>query len=168
MPTSLLALAPEVLSMVWEIQPKRVLDIGCGWGKYGLLLRENFSRDFFQKLDCIEVEDSYHQGRQGEILYAVYDQVWRRNASDMDLTFYSEYDLVLMIDVIEHLEKEDGIALLEKINCKIIISTPVEFFQTDEGLPESEKHKSLWTIEDFGDRVIKDNSQKGAVLVTLC
>lgn len=169
MPTSLLALAPSIVHLAWdaEPQPRKVLDIGPGWGKYGLLLRENFPRDHFSTIEAIEMEPSYFLGEQGRSISGIYDQLYQGDASLFSAEFFAQYDLVLMLDVIEHVEKEAAIEMLARIPGRVIVSTPVEFFHNGPGLPESETHRSHWTVEDFGDRVEHDASQLGAVLVRL-
>lgn len=167
MPTSLLALAPEIVRLTWEVQPKNVLDIGPGWGKYGLLLRENFPRDHFVRIDAVEMEPSYIDGRQGAGLMGIYDELFDIDATLLPPEFFAGYDFVLMADVIEHMERDAALDLLARIPGRMLISTPVEFFHNGDGLPESETHRSHWTVEDFGDRVEVDASQMGAVLVRL-
>lgn len=76
------------------------------------------------------------------------------------------FDSVFLIDVIEHLEKEDGVQLLkemERIACRqVLLFTPLGFMpqhyevgDTDAwGLngTEYQEHKSGWEPEDFDDR----------------
>jgi len=66
-----------------------------------------------------------------------------------------ENDLVLMIDVIEHLEEEDALELLDylkTITKCIIIFTPegdtLGFSNNDMDNPLQE-HKSIWTADEF-------------------
>jgi hypothetical protein len=64
-----------------------------------------------------------------------------------------EFDVALMVDVIEHLEKPDVLAVWDKIACPIVFCTPTEWFQNpeaDQGWP-TEEHKSLWAAKDFWD-----------------
>lgn len=167
MPTSLLALAPAVVHLAWDCHPRRVLDVGPGFGKYGLLLRENFGAGKLQAVDAIEMEPSYLEGEQGRGLRGIYDILFEGDATTMPSEFFADYDLVLMLDVIEHMEKEAALQLLADIPGRVIVSTPVDFFHNGPGLPESETHRSHWERGDFGDRVEHDASQMGAVLVRL-
>lgn len=158
MPSSLLALAPAVIHMVWETKAKRILDVGPGRGKYGLLIREYVGDP--ERLDAVELEPTYITPR----LTAIYDNVFLGDVCDY-VTY--PYDLVLMLDVIEHIEKPKALALLDRLECQVIISTPMEFFENPSDLPDSERHVSHWTSTDFGPRVDRDWSQLGAVLVRL-
>jgi hypothetical protein len=40
MPTSDVCNVPSILTVVGNLQPQSILDIGCGFGKYGMLMRE--------------------------------------------------------------------------------------------------------------------------------
>ena len=162
MPTSNLALAPAIIHLCWEVQPARILDVGPGWGKYGLLLREYVNPK--ATIDAVEMEPSYITPR----LEAIYDTVYKCDVRDFgEGTLETWYDLVLMVDVIEHLTKEDGLALLERIPGHVVVCTPSEFFQNPDTVP-SEVHRSLWTPEDFGDRLeVQWVNAQGAVLVRL-
>lgn len=67
------------------------------------------------------------------------------------------YDLVFCSEVIEHLEKDDGVKLLdnaEKWACKkVIITTPNGFLQQDEyDNNPLQIHKSGWTALEFQKR----------------
>lgn len=165
MPTSNLALAPSVIHLVHLAQPHRtVLDVGPGRGKYGLLLREYLSEPP-EVIDAVEVEPSYVSDR----LKAVYDRLFVFDVRRFGLNDFALYDVVLMVDVIEHLTKDDGLDLLARIPNRVVICTPAEFFSNGPGLPESEEHRSVWSLEDFGAvRTIEhDMSAMGGVVVGL-
>lgn len=166
MPTSNLHLAPTVVNLVHTAEPHRtVLDVGPGFGKYGLLLRE-YLNDPPAVIDAVEVEPSYITPR----LEAIYNVVFPMDARDLSYSTYAMYDVVLMVDVIEHLSKADGIALLRQIRGRVVVSTPATFFANDTALPESETHRSLWGLSDFvtaGRTIEVDASEQGAVLVLL-
>lgn len=165
MPSSNLALAPTVIHLVHLARPHRkVLDVGPGLGKYGLLLRE-YLNDPPRIIDAVEVESSYVTRR----LRAVYDNVFVADVLTMPRDALAEYDVVLMVDVIEHLEKDAGLELLGRIPGRVVICTPAEFFSNGPGLPPSEEHRSLWSAADFAAiRTIDvDASALGGVVVSL-
>lgn len=74
----------------------------------------------------------------------------------------NSWDIVLLIDVIEHLEKEDGLAVLDHMERiarhKVIIDTPLGFQPQEAwdawGFPvcELQAHLSGWEQEEFTDR----------------
>jgi len=71
------------------------------------------------------------------------------------LTLYKKlpvYDLILMVDIIEHINKEGALQMLSqflKEGSKIIIATPIHFFEQELYESEYEHHVSHWTEKDF-------------------
>jgi len=67
------------------------------------------------------------------------------------------FDIVLASEVIEHLEKYEGLLLLDRIeefaSKKVIVTTPNGFVQQEsfDGNGKQE-HKSGWTVSDFRQR----------------
>jgi hypothetical protein len=136
--------------MVWRAQPRSILDVGPGWGKAGVLLREYVGVPPIERVDAVELWRPYVTLR----LRALYDDVFICDVRDLSDEQLGSYDLVLMADVLEHLGKLEGLALLERIPGHVVVCTPREFFQNPEaGEIPPEEHRSLWTREDFGDRV---------------
>ena len=125
--------------LLTQIQPKRVLDIGAGEGKYGHLIRAaNLPQPH---LTAVE----YEPARKDELLALGYDEV--RSISALSLMEHPEetFDFVILGDVIEHFRKSEGQDLLEYLNyrCKFILIV------TPECMPMSspnfyEGHNSLW------------------------
>ena len=76
------------------------------------------------------------------------------NVLDAEKIFTEKFDVVVALDLIEHLEKIDGHRLLEIMynlsNKKIIIFTP-NGFMPEEGTEENPylKHLSGWNMIDF-------------------
>lgn len=161
MPTSDINNIASVVHLAWEIAPERILDIGPGRGKYGLLLREYLEEPVF--IDAIEVEPRYVTSR----LEAIYDQVTVGSIMD-HLPDLDRYDLVLMVDVLEHLTKEEGQAVLDACHAPVIVATPREFFQNPEweSYP-SEEHRSLWAVDDFAGRIAAVADSDSSIVVRL-
>lgn len=67
------------------------------------------------------------------------------------------YDCAMIIDSIEHLEKNEALNLLKEIQKlfnKILLITPEHFFIFEKDLSgydshESQRHKSGWEVEEF-------------------
>lgn len=64
------------------------------------------------------------------------------------------FDAVIMIDVLEHLKKEEGLEMLKKMEFwarkKIILSTPDGFLtQSDIDYNYFQIHRSGWTVKEF-------------------
>lgn len=167
MPTSNLALWPTICQMVWEIQeetdyPLRILDVGPGWGKGGILLREYVAPKMI--VDAVEAWQPYITPR----LEAVYDKVWPMDVLDLEADTLKLYDAVLMVDVLEHIEKDKALELLERIPGWVVICTPLTWFQNPEGAEiPPELHRSLWTGFDFGSRTASYFELYGGLLVKL-
>lgn len=129
--------------VVKTINPRRILDIGAGGGKYGALLKNIVPECELTALECDDAafpqlrEVGYHQ-----ILPITADKLYERS-SDL-------YDVVILGDVIEHMLHSQGRDLLEFLNYRsryLIISTP-------ECMPMSrpiffEGHNSLWRPDSF-------------------
>lgn len=161
MPSSRCDVIPFVLSTVSAIQPKSILDIGIGFGKYGVLFREY--------LDVWKVETSYHN-RSVRIdgvevcsayenpVWAVYDNIYKENVLDiLDKLKETQYDLVFLGDVIEHFDKEDGQKILDELSYKhIIIVTPlIVSEQAAVYNNKFETHKSSWKHQHLAQLELK-------------
>lgn len=128
---------PIILSVVDKIKPKSVLDVGVGFGKYGLLLKEQYisrkagsgdlmpDNDFV--IDAIEDTEYFTKGNNGCTITDIYREVYEYSVNDMCLFLEDNYDLCMLIDTIEHWTKEYTKNILTKLSgyCQnILISTP--------------------------------------------
>lgn len=145
MPTSNLHTWPEIINLVHQVDHDHILDVGPGWGKGSVLLREYLNVKP-KRIDAVEAVKEYVD-RHG--LRPLYDEIWIGDVCDLTDEQLAEYDVVLMIDVIEHLEDAAAFDLLKRIPGRTIISTPVDWFQTDGGLPEPEQHRSHWSASSW-------------------
>ncbi len=166
MPTSSLSMWPTILHLVETAEPHRtVLDVGPGFGKAAVLLREYLNVKP-ERIDAAEAWAGYVTPR----LLDAYDTVTIGSVLDLDRSTLAGYDVVLIIDVIEHLAKRDGSALLDRIPGWVVVCTPRDFFSNGPGHPPTEEHVSHWTVDDFGGRVEsfdRDALHAGAILVRL-
>lgn len=166
MPTSNLAVWPTLLWLVHEADPHRtVLDVGPGHGKAAVLLREYLTHPP-EQIDAVEAHRPYVESFGLRVLY---DNVFVDDVLDLPPERLAGYDVVLMADVIEHIDKTAALELLARIPGRVVISTPVEFFSNGPGLPDSETHRSHWTAEDFlaTGRVEACQEQVGGWIVRL-
>lgn len=146
MPTSNLALAPVALTLIANLGARSVLDIGPGFGKYGLLIREYLNHPP-DRIDAIEAEPTYVE--RFTWLGSVYDNVRVGDGASLTAAELAPYDLVLLFDSLEHIEKERALALLDRCPGYVAVVTPEEFFEQHvEGVP-SEDHVSHWTAAEF-------------------
>jgi len=157
MPTGDYNPIPEVIKQVMEIDPKSVLDVGPGFGKWGVLIREYlelWNRYCYKKsgwvkqIDCCEAFKDY----LSPLHYFIYNNIINKPievyAKDMP-----HYDLIVMVDVFEHLTKEAGKELINDLmkNCDhLIISVPATWSAQGAAYGnEFEIHKSQWSYEEF-------------------
>ena len=138
---------PEIIYKIMEMKPKTVLDVGAGHGKWGCLIAEycKYWLNYLPVIDAIEFFESYKSPA-----YGFYRTVWQgSNVMDL-LGLMDRYDLVLIIDVIEHLDRWEGKKLLASIKNHYIVSTPGYWSpQTAMFGNERERHVSRWALEDF-------------------
>lgn len=137
-----------------ETDPSSIMDVGCGFGKYGFLARENLEvrherydrEDWKVRIDCLEIFPRYIT----EMHKYIYDNIIMVDIRKYDV---KGYDLVILGDIIEHLNKEDAVALIDRLyenNLNILISTPDGFMEQGEFLGNPhEEHLSGWDEEDF-------------------
>lgn len=151
MPSSNLVLAPSILAMAAEVKPRRILDVGPGNGKYGLLVREYLPP--VESLVAVEAEPRYLDSFPW--LATIYDALVPGDVVEMTDDFLARFDLVLMLDVLEHIDHDAAVDLLRRIPGRVIISTPRDFFQNpeaDQGW-ETERHRSIWTATSIVEAV---------------
>src|SRR5437867_7855959 len=162
MPSSRPNTIPTVIHLVRQLNPKSILDVGVGFGKWGHLFRE------YTDINEAENDPARYQRKKWRVRidgiegYAAYITPMHRylynhlhvgNASAL-LNKLPHYDLIFLGDVIEHLEKAAGLRLLrhafKKANKAVIVTTPkFETGQADLCGNELERHRSLWSAADF-------------------
>lgn len=154
MPTSHSNQLNEIVQIAELIQPTSVLDVGIGNGKYGFLLREYLGsnrglckKDFI--IDGIEGYEKYVT----EIHREIYNNIRVFDlCSEADLP-KNKYDLCILIDVIEHFERDKGIELIRlfsSISNFLLIATPWNIGDTTiRNTNPLEDHKYQWKQQDF-------------------
>lgn len=167
MPTSLLAQAPEVLNMVETIprtEGLSILDVGPGWGKYERLLREYLNEPKPTAVSCIEAWPPYVDEHD---LRARYNVTMVGDVCDLDAELLNAYDVLFMVDVLEHIPKIRALDLLDRFEGWVIICTPAHLFHNGDGLPPTEEHVSAWTLADFAPRADIAYERNAGLLVRL-
>ena len=149
MPTGAISSIEHVVTFVHQVPHAHILDIGCGYGKFGLLCREYFNEKP-HTIDAVEAWQPYIN--KFHWLDCLYDTVYNVDAVTLEKEFLDNYDVVMLNDVIEHLEKEAAIALLSRIKGHVVIATPVNFFEQEFENNPFEHHVSHWVEADFAAR----------------
>src|SRR5215831_503298 len=147
----------KIMDLITIVDPQSVLDVGTGFGKYGVLCREYLElwdgrqeySDFKRRIDGVEVFSNYITPLHK---YA-YNNLYVDDVRDLVNKLDYKYELVLLIDVLEHFTKAEGELLLKKLlskNLGILISTPKHpSDQKDAFGNDYETHKSRWTKEEI-------------------
>ena len=146
MPTSEHWQIPRVVDAMAFANPASVLDVGCGYGKYGVLAREYTPAT---RIDAIDIAPPR---------YPVYDHFYEGDLRQLATLLPKDaprYDLALWLDVIELLEKDEAWAVLDqlvKVSKTVLVTTPFGFRpQEIPGLPY-ETHRSGWYPWEFSKR----------------
>lgn len=151
-------LSPVIEEVKW-LKPNTILDVGIGFGLLGVLFRAytdirkselapELYKNWQTKIDGIEIFPEYKSPA-----WDFYNQVYVGNALE-ELDKLGKYDFVYCGDMIEHLTKEDGYALLEKMldhsNNWVHLVTPSPAPKQEAILGnEFERHLSSWEVNDF-------------------
>lgn len=164
MPSSSLLVAPTVIAHMDALAPKSILDVGPGYGKYGVLFREYLATH--PRVVGLEAWVPYIDQFR---LAGIYDMIIAGDVLHASPEVLTMCDAIYMGDVIEHLDKDAASALLDRIERPVVVCTPEHFFHNPAGLPWTEEHRSHWTLEDFHrtGRVIREDVVYAGLVVTL-
>lgn len=161
MPTSFHKHITDVIDYVIKKKPKSVLDIGIGHGKWGFLSREyldiygkgsNWKKDTRATIiNGIEVYEPYVT--ENKYITEIYDTIYIGQVEKVYYELNKKYDLVYIMDVVEHLPKREGIKLLENLikdSKSVIVSVPLgNFLYKFKGENTYESHVSIWEEKEL-------------------
>jgi hypothetical protein len=158
MPSSWASQISPIMTIILAMSPRSILDIGAGFGKYGVLCREyldvvrsarsspTYPPPRRVTIDCIEAWSHY----VSPIHTYVYDNVYVGGATGVLSTLSAgAYDLALVVDVLEHFGVEEGRQLMEatlRVAGAALVATPTtDMPQGATFGNEYERHRSHWT-----------------------
>ncbi|MGH9062555.1 MAG: class I SAM-dependent methyltransferase [Acidimicrobiales bacterium] len=133
---------------------KRVLDVGCGQGGIGYMLRQ-CPGGLDAHLTGIELYEPYLDFVRR---FHVYDDLIAGDVTDtsVDLAL-ARFDVVLACEILEHIPRPAADRLLDRIEelaiDMVIVSTPngPDLRPPIDGV-DSEAHVSVWRVSDFRNR----------------
>jgi len=148
--------------MEW-LQPTSILDVGTGMGQYGFLARMNLEHAHLFEVNGTQGHQRPRSewritidGIEGCAAYQTpvhdycYTHWWLGEALQVLPTLADNaYELVLAIDILEHLEKPAGYQFLRELlrigQRAVLVSTPKEFMEQEVPANPYENHRSFWT-----------------------
>lgn len=164
MPSSRVSTIPYVIYAIKQIQPKSILDVGVGFGKWGYLFREytdiimsesdpdRYSKEGWKvRIEGIEAYTGYlHEGHK-----FVYDKIHVGEAKEI-MSNLGKFDVIFFGDIIEHFPLNEGKQLLKTAishaNKCVMLTTPkYDTYQAELCNNPLEQHRSVWGQRDFRD-----------------
>lgn len=172
MPTSHPKIISPIAEKILQLQPKSILDIGIGFGKWGSLAREYtdiwswrfYKNEWIVKIDGIEIHEKYKAPNWGN-----YNNIYIGHSNSV-LPKLGTYEVIIMMEMLEHLQKPDALGLLTEIfkhTKKLIVSysnTPQKNVRDNP----FEDHVSTWEnaeLERFGKVEVLNQDEVSAVLL---
>ncbi|MHB8955861.1 MAG: class I SAM-dependent methyltransferase [Pirellulaceae bacterium] len=166
MPIGSYTFVPEIAAYLEKQHPRTVLDLGIGAGFYAAVVRQwgdQGVRPWQTYLIGVESWIPYRNP-----LWDLYNVVVTTPIESFLQSLRHTYELILLLDVIEHFEPDAGLRVLERTRQaltpkgRLYVGTPAVFMPQGIGNKNThETHRSLWTSSDFqqlGFRLERDGS----------
>jgi len=146
------------IELVRKLDPQSILDVGAGFGRWGILFREfleiwdtgKYDGSWQRTIDAVEIFPGYIKDYHKYF----YNEIFVTDALEFMKSTDRQYDLINFGDVIEHLDKANGEELIRTAltRCKyVLINIPIGKYWQQNGTEENpyEAHKSVWYNNDF-------------------
>ena len=146
------------IDLIFRINPNRILDVGVGFGRWGVLFREflelwndrSYSDKWSRIIDGVEIFPDYIKPYHKYF----YNDIYIKNALDFIKETEKRYDLINCGDVIEHFEKDEGLYFINRcleISKYVLINIPIGDYW-EQGITHDnlfQRHLSIWYNSDF-------------------
>lgn len=120
-----------------------VLDIGCGHGHYAKICKDHFTK----KMDGVEIWQPYIDEYK---LHDLYNHIYNVNILDFQFEYY---DFIIMGDVLEHLSREDGSKLIQKLYVRCNEMLIVVPYNLPQGTVNDNKYE-IHLQPDLNDEIM--------------
>lgn len=155
------------VDLIRYVSPKSVLDVGVGFGRWGMICREYldvwegrvFRAYWNTRIEGIEIYpvnvDSYHSCFYNKIhITDAFDHIQAEVQPE-------QFDLIILGDVLEHFTKERALVLLQTCIQKsrfVLLNIPIgnDWPQGAAYGNEFETHLSTWTTEELDQFPVAD------------
>ncbi len=151
MSTSPLVFDPYIIQ---NVPGKTFLDVGCGYGKWGFLLKKYADPTQPRHVTGLDLFEPHVKALQAD---GIYDEVHVGDATALPFPDKS-FDTVIACEVLEHLPREQGEVLIRELRrvarlC-FVVSTPGfpclrGGSDTLDGFNPHEAHQHIYSYKDF-------------------
>ena len=162
MPTSTWVHISDMMNTIVRMQPKSILDVGCGTGRWGFLCRElldigkrRWKREEWQvHITGVDASVEYREYFKDNHDYA-YDFVsYLPIQSYLELHPKHTFNVTILGDVLEHMSKSEALGLIqtlsERTDVAILIGLPIgEWPQKNVNGNKFEDHVASWTVPEL-------------------
>jgi len=130
-----------------DLKSLEILDLGIGVGNFGRIIKEFVTIP--TKITGVDIYDGYRNEQ-----WDYYDSIIVGEIRDFLKQNKKKYDVVLLIDVLEHFDKDVGKEVLESIikqaDKALILSTPITRYpQGPYDGNAYEEHKAVWSNKEI-------------------
>ncbi len=146
------------VDLIRRINPAKVLDVGIGFGRWGMICREFldvwngriYESSWSTSIDGVEIFknniSNYH--------FHFYNQIYNEDAYKFIKRTTEKYDLIILGDVLEHFNKDIAIEILQESISKsnyVLLNIPLgKYWKQDELYGNKyERHLSFWRKKDL-------------------
>lgn len=146
--------APHIVDVLDEIplQTKSLIDVGCGKGVLGALMR--IYRPRCERVVGVDIYEPYLDFC---IANNFYDEVYKHDLQNVPLPFRDkEFEVSTCVEVIEHLDKKYGFSLIHELERitknRLIMTTPNIWWGKQKNIRYDNPygwHRSRWYVTDF-------------------